>query len=97
LWNLGLGVADGMDTAQRGGGLTWLHTRELIDRSGAEASACGGALAFGASTDQLNPHTTHRPPPRTRRLGWSRCVAMLYGTTLDRDLRLASVELSGIS
>ncbi|GAA0573027.1 dihydrodipicolinate synthase family protein [Paractinoplanes ferrugineus] len=57
LWSLGLGVADGMDTAQRGGGLTWPHARELVVRSGAEATAAGGALAFGAATDQLDPLT----------------------------------------
>lgn len=55
LWGMGLGVADGMDTAQRGGGLTWPQATELVVRSGAEAAAGGGALAFGAVTDQLDP------------------------------------------
>ncbi|GGQ91567.1 dihydrodipicolinate synthase family protein [Kitasatospora griseola] len=53
LWELGLGVADAMDTAQRGMGLDWAATRELIARSGAEAKAVGGRLACGAGTDQL--------------------------------------------
>jgi hypothetical protein len=53
LWGLGLGVADAMDTAQRGMGLDWDATRELIARSGAEARACGGRIACGAGTDQL--------------------------------------------
>ena len=53
LWSLGLGVADAMDTAQRGMGLDWAATRELIVRSGAEARAVGGRLACGAGTDQL--------------------------------------------
>ncbi|HXH88542.1 MAG TPA: dihydrodipicolinate synthase family protein [Gaiellaceae bacterium] len=53
LWGLGLGVADAMDTAQRGMGLDWPATRELIVRSGAEARAMGGRLACGAGTDQL--------------------------------------------
>ena len=53
LWSLGLGVADAMDTAQRGMGLDWAATRELIARSGAEARATGGLLACGAGTDQL--------------------------------------------
>lgn len=53
LWSLGLGVADAMDTAQRGMGLDWDATRELIARSGAEARATGGSLACGAGTDQL--------------------------------------------
>ncbi|MFB7674981.1 dihydrodipicolinate synthase family protein [Kitasatospora purpeofusca] len=55
LWSLGLGVADAMDTAQRGMGLDWPATRELITRSGAEARASGGLLACGAGTDQLAP------------------------------------------
>ena len=54
LWSLGLGVADAMDTAQRGMGLDWDAARELIARSGAEARACGGLLACGAGTDQLD-------------------------------------------
>jgi hypothetical protein len=53
LWSLGLGVADAMDTAQRGAGLDWPATRELIARSGAAARSAGGALACGAGTDQL--------------------------------------------
>ncbi|MCX5085427.1 dihydrodipicolinate synthase family protein [Streptomyces sp. NBC_00401] len=53
LWSLGLGVADAMDTAQRGMGLDWPATRELITRSGAEARAVGGRLACGVGTDQL--------------------------------------------
>ncbi|MEV0193197.1 dihydrodipicolinate synthase family protein [Kitasatospora purpeofusca] len=57
LWSLGLGVADAMDTAQRGMGLDWPATRELITRSGAEARAAGGLLACGAGTDQLAPGT----------------------------------------
>jgi hypothetical protein len=55
LWSYGLGVADAMDTAQRGMGLEWDVTRELVTRSAAEARACGGALVCGASTDQLPP------------------------------------------
>ncbi|RKE22917.1 dihydrodipicolinate synthase family protein [Streptomyces sp. TLI_171] len=54
LWSLGLGVADAMDTAQRGMGLDWTATRELIVRAGAEAKAVGGRLACGAGTDQLS-------------------------------------------
>jgi hypothetical protein len=55
LWSYGLGVAEAMDTAQRGMGLDWPATRELIRRSGREAAAAGGALACGAGTDQLDP------------------------------------------
>lgn len=53
LWSLGLGVADAMDTAQRGMGLDWPTARELILRSGAEARAVGGLLCCGVGTDQL--------------------------------------------
>ncbi|MEV0404390.1 dihydrodipicolinate synthase family protein [Actinoallomurus sp. NPDC050550] len=55
LWSYGLGVAEAMDTAQRGMGLDWAATRELIERSGAEARACGGRIVCGAGTDQLPP------------------------------------------
>ncbi|MBO0776004.1 MAG: DUF993 family protein, partial [Actinobacteria bacterium] len=53
LWRLGLGVAEAMDTAQRGGALGWPLARELIIRTGREARAVGGRLACGAATDQL--------------------------------------------
>ncbi len=53
LWSYGLGVAEAMDTAQRGMGLEWEAARELIARSLAEAQACGGLIACGAGTDQL--------------------------------------------
>ncbi|GLZ46902.1 hypothetical protein Acsp06_30870 [Actinomycetospora sp. NBRC 106375] len=55
LWRQGLGVADAMDTAQRGAGLDWAATTELIRRSAAEAATVGGALVCGAGTDQLPP------------------------------------------
>ncbi|WP_407286618.1 dihydrodipicolinate synthase family protein [Streptomyces sp. BP-8] len=55
LWSHGLGVAEAMDTAQRGMGLDWTGAAELIRRSGAEARAAGGLLACGAGTDQLPP------------------------------------------
>ncbi|MGV9800555.1 dihydrodipicolinate synthase family protein [Mycobacterium sp. NPDC003449] len=53
LWSYGLGVAEAMDTAQRGMGLDWAATAELIRRSGAEAASVGARLACGAGTDQL--------------------------------------------
>jgi hypothetical protein len=52
LWSWGLGVAEAMDTAQRGMGLDWAATQELIRRSAAEAAACGGRIVAGAATDQ---------------------------------------------
>ncbi|MFD3463176.1 dihydrodipicolinate synthase family protein [Nocardia fluminea] len=54
LWSYGLGVADAMDTAQRGMGLDWRASAELIRRSGGEAATVGGRLACGAGTDQLD-------------------------------------------
>ncbi|AWI60417.1 dihydrodipicolinate synthase family protein [Sinorhizobium fredii] len=56
LWDLGLGVAEAMDTAQRGMGLGWTEARELIRRALAEARGRPGALiACGAGTDHLAP------------------------------------------
>ncbi|MCZ4094611.1 dihydrodipicolinate synthase family protein [Sinorhizobium psoraleae] len=56
LWDLGLGVAEAMDTAQRGMGLGWPEARELIRRGLAEARGRSGALiACGAGTDHLAP------------------------------------------
>src|SRR3984957_18992687 len=45
LWSLGFGVAEAMDTAQRGMGLDWPLALELIRRSTAAAKARGGVLA----------------------------------------------------
>lgn len=53
LWSHGLGVAEAMDTAQRGMGLDWAGAAELIRRSAAEAKAVGGTIACGVGTDQL--------------------------------------------
>ena len=69
LWSHGFGVAEAMDTAQRGAGLDYPATRELIRRSAAEArsagggtgaggtgaggTGAGGAIVAGVGTDQL--------------------------------------------
>ncbi len=53
LWSCGLGIAEAMDTAQRGMGLPWPVAHELIQRSVVEARACGGLIACGAGTDHL--------------------------------------------
>jgi len=54
IWDLGLGVAEAMDTAQRGMGLDWPTSLELITRSVNAAKARGGSLVFsGAGTDHL--------------------------------------------
>ncbi len=56
LWSLGFKIAEAMDTAQRGMGVDWAGSRELIRRSLAESRTVAGAdLACGAGTDQLAP------------------------------------------
>src|SRR5829696_2791124 len=56
LWDLGLGVAEAMDTAQRGMGLNWPMALELIKRSVAASKRREGAVVFsGAGTDHLDP------------------------------------------
>ncbi|MBY0267510.1 MAG: dihydrodipicolinate synthase family protein [Burkholderiales bacterium] len=56
LWSLGLGVAEAMDTAQRGMGMDWPQSLELIRRSVDAAKDFPGALiASGCGTDQLAP------------------------------------------
>ncbi|MCZ7447963.1 dihydrodipicolinate synthase family protein [Agrobacterium rhizogenes] len=55
LWDLGLGVAEAMDTAQRGMGLAWPQAQELISRSLKEAASRKDALiACGVGTDHLD-------------------------------------------
>ena len=56
LWDLGLGVAEAMDTAQRGMGLGWPEAQQLIRRAQAEARSRDDSLiAYGAGTDHLAP------------------------------------------
>ena len=75
LWSYGLGVADAMDTAQRGMGLDWAATQQLIKRTGVEAAsvvASGNAatagksvrdlVSCGAGTDQLDPDSVPEGP-----------------------------------
>ena len=54
---VGLGVAEAMDTAQRGMGLDWPTSLELIKRAVAAANAFDGPalIACGAGTDHLEP------------------------------------------
>jgi hypothetical protein len=54
LWDLGLGVAEAMDTAQRGMGLDWPGARELIRRAlEAAKSRPGVRIGCGVGTDHL--------------------------------------------
>jgi Protein of unknown function (DUF993) len=55
LWSWGFGVAEAMDTAQRGMGLDWSNSLELIRRS-MQAAGKGDVIASGAGTDHLPPH-----------------------------------------
>src|SRR5262249_30229934 len=61
LWSLGLGVAEAMDTAQRGMGLNWPVSLALIRRAVMAAKAWAAReqtpalIAAGCGTDQLDP------------------------------------------
>src|ERR1700740_1911500 len=59
LWSFGLGVAEAMDTAQRGMGLDWPATKELIRRSAQDAKSSGSPIVCGAGTDQLPGNQRH--------------------------------------
>lgn len=56
LWSLGFAVAEAMDTSQRGMGLDWVTSQELIRRSIQEAKSMDATVASGAGTDHLKPH-----------------------------------------
>ncbi|MGW4322264.1 dihydrodipicolinate synthase family protein [Streptomyces sp. NPDC004684] len=84
LWSHGLGVAEAMDTAQRGMGLDWPGAAELIRRSAAEAKAVGGRIACGVGTDQLTDRDVGRSAPVT-----------LAGIRAAYEEQLAVVEESG--
>lgn len=56
LWDLGLGVAEAMDTAQRGMGLSWSGAQDLIRYSlEAARSRPSARIACGVGTDHLLP------------------------------------------
>ncbi|HEY1622406.1 MAG TPA: DUF993 family protein [Streptosporangiaceae bacterium] len=64
LWAHGFGIAEAMDTSQRGMGLSWPTARELIARSAERLAkhrlnGTAGALACGAGTDQLPDGAHH--------------------------------------
>jgi hypothetical protein len=60
LWDLGFAVAEAMDTAQRGMGIDWRTSLELIRRT-TEAARSRGAVVFsGAGTDHLVPQAALR-------------------------------------
>jgi hypothetical protein len=53
LWAHGFAVAEAMDTAQRGAGLSWAQARDLIRYSAERARRRGGLISCGVGTDQL--------------------------------------------
>ncbi|HZG29794.1 MAG TPA: dihydrodipicolinate synthase family protein [Ensifer sp.] len=55
LWDQGLGLAEAMDTAQRGMGVDWLTAKELIERTmvAAKAHSQKPRVACGAGTDHV--------------------------------------------
>jgi hypothetical protein len=67
LWEHGFAVAEAMDTAQRGTGLSWWLARELIASTAERAAARRAAgrfadLACGAGTDHLTAGERHSIP-----------------------------------
>lgn len=59
LWSLGLGVAEAIDTAQRGMGLDWVGAKTLTRHNlDAMQDVPGAATASGAGTDHLDPDVT---------------------------------------
>ncbi|MFD0368204.1 dihydrodipicolinate synthase family protein [Streptomyces sp. NPDC127114] len=85
LWSHGLGVAEAMDTAQRGMGLDWAGAAELIRRSAAEAKAVGGRIACGVGTDQLTGYD--RPTRSDRPTGSDRFTGSDRPTGSERPTR----------
>jgi hypothetical protein len=78
LWDHGFAVAEAMDTAQRGMGLSWWLARELISSTAERAAARRAAgrfadLACGAGTDHLAPDVPRSLP----------AIIDAYGAQLD--------------
>lgn len=67
LWDQGLGLAEAMDTAQRGMGMDWATARELIERTmrAAKAHPMQPRVACGAGTDHV-PSADLTDPARIR-------------------------------
>jgi len=75
LWSLGLGVAEAMDTAQRGMGLDWSASLELIDRALELAHATPGArIACGAGASPQSLIVDRLDPCDRRCLGGPRAA-----------------------
>lgn len=63
LWDQGLGLAEAMDTAQRGMGVDWPTAKELIERTMAAAKVhpLRPRVACGAGTDHASPSDLATP------------------------------------
>ena len=66
LWRFGLGVAEAMDTAQRGMGLDWPTSLELIRRGLATRAAAGGDSASWQARPARHPGRSGRGVPSGR-------------------------------
>lgn len=81
LWRLGFNIAEAMDTAQRGMGVSWNIAQELIVRSLKEAKTVPGAdLAAGVVPISWRllprPHWRRSSPPMKSRWSWSRSMTV---------------------
>jgi len=94
LWSWGLGVAEAMDTAQRGMGLDWPVAAELIRRSLREAKAAGGSVVSGAGTDNLVPGSARTIEDVVR--AYEEQCAVVEGEA-GRVVLMASRELARIA
>jgi hypothetical protein len=67
LWDLGLGVAEAMDTAQRGGGLDWPNAKTLMGYAlDAAKGRPGVKICCGVGTDHLDAKADTRIDPVIR-------------------------------
>jgi hypothetical protein len=67
LWDLGLGVAEAMDTAQRSGGLDWSNAKALIGHAlDAARSRPGVKICCGVGTDHLDAKADAQVDPIIR-------------------------------
>lgn len=93
IWALGLGVAEAMDTAQRGAGLSWEDAARLTERTLAEARQVGGRVVVGAATDQLS-----EPRPSLPRIrdAYAEQIATIEGYGGD-TVMMASRQLAAVA
>jgi hypothetical protein len=92
LFRYGMGVAEAMDTAQRGMGLDWPAVQELVRRSAAQAREHGARIASGAGTD-------HRDDLRTTQQvveAYLEQVAFVEGTG-SQVVLMASRQLAAVA